>query len=142
MEMLIDKVLDFLVGIILIKIAYNLNKNPQKYLHLKNSLVFLVKTLQRAPSAILSIEKREDLRTYGRLHPKEKQTIGKWFDYYFWNISRPGMVYFLPFSLMYLVWFDPQLDSINVPSTYLILCGTGFLLGLLFDWARIEENKF
>jgi hypothetical protein len=135
-----DTFFDFIKQIILLLIAYDLNKNPRKYLHIKNSFVFLIKTLQHAPSAILSKEKKEELREYGQLHSKEKQTVGKWIDYYFWNISRPGMVYFLPFALMYLVWTDPKLESINVPYTYLILCVTGFLLGLLFDWAKYNQN--
>lgn len=141
MDTLIDKLLDILVGIILMKIAYEFHKNPQKYIHLKNSFVFMTKTFWNLPRAILYIEKRKKLIEYGHLHSKEKQTVGKWMDFYLWHIHRRFTVYFFPLAMMFLVWVDPKLEPIDTPLTYLILCGTSFLIRKMFDWVKPDLDK-
>ena len=80
-------------------------------------------------------------RSYLNQRPVLKARIDRTIIGFFWNVQRPFMVYIFPLSMMFLVWVDPKLEPIDTPLTYLILCGMGFILGLLFDWAKPDLDK-
>lgn len=141
METLIDKLLDILVGLILMKIAYEFHQNPQKIRSIRDSVIFLFISLSMIPRAILFKESRVQVRLYGDQHLGEKQTVGKWMDFYLWHIQRRLTVYFFPLAMMFLVWADPKLEPIDTPLTYLILCGMSVLLRKMFDWAKSDLDK-
>jgi hypothetical protein len=85
------------------------------------------------------------LKTNPRKYMNGRPVLKERFDLlifkFFWRIYRRIMIYFFPPALMFLVWIDPKLDPIDTPTTYLILCGLGFLLGKLFDWAKSDLDK-
>jgi len=141
MDTLIDKLLDILVGIILMKIAYESQKNPQKLRLIRDSVIFLFNSLSMIPRAIFFNESSVQARLYGDQYPVEKETVGKWMGFYFWHIQRRVMVWFFPPALAWLVYTDPSMQQLNNAITYIILFVMGIGLWFLHNWARPEEYK-
>ena len=82
-----------------------------------------------------------NLKEYIIERPELKSRIDLLICKFFWCIVRRIMLYYFPPAMIFLVWIDPKLEPIDTPNTYLIICGMGFLLGKLFDWAKSDLDK-